>query len=361
MANMQGNKAPLHVKGVSKIINKELGPFSRQLASMLRAGMSLVTSLSTIEEQLDNKNFKYVVSCVRETVESGGSFTDGLARFPQVFSDLYLNIVKSGERSGQFGESMARLAELLEASAKLHRRVKSALTYPIVILCMSFGIAAAMIVFVVPVFKEMFEDFGSRLPLPTQILVNISNALRDYWYFFLGATIGLVVAFKQWKKTEKGAYKLDEIMLKLPVFGQLNQKVAISRFARIFSQMVHSSVPILDGLNIVSKACGNLVIGKSIMEARSVVEGGEQISVGLEGRVGIPMLLTRMVAAGEKSGKLDEMLDSIADAYEDEVEALLASLTSLMEPLLMAFMGVLIGGIVIAMYMPIFTMVSVIH
>ena len=361
MVTSSKSKTTLHVKGVKKIINKELGPFSRQLASMLRAGMSLVISLSTIEEQLDNKNFKFVVTNVRETVESGGSFTDGLSQFPQVFNDLYVNIVKAGERSGQFGESMARLAELLDSSAKLHRRVKSALTYPIVILCMCFGIATAMIIFVVPVFKSMFEDFGSNLPLPTQILVNISNLLRDYWYVFIGAIIGLVVAFKQYKKTKKGAYKLDEIKLKLPVFGQLNQKVSISRFARIFSQMVHSSVPILDGMQIVSKACGNIVIGTSIMEARAVVEQGEQISIGLEGRVGIPVLLTRMVAAGEKSGKLDEMLDSIADAYEDEVEALLASLTSLMEPLLMAFMGVIIGGIVIAMYMPIFTMVSVIH
>ena len=193
------SKAPLRVKGVKKIINKELGPFSRQLASMLRAGMSLVISLSTIEEQLDNKNFKFVVSNVRETVESGGSFTDGLTRFPQVFNELYVNIVKAGERSGQFGESMARLAELLDASAKLHRRVKSAMTYPIVILCMCFGIATAMIIFVVPVFKSMFEDFGSKLPLPTQILVNLSNLIRDYWYVFIGAIVGLVVAFKQYK------------------------------------------------------------------------------------------------------------------------------------------------------------------
>ena len=361
MATKQNNKAPLHVSGVKKIVNNELGPFSRQLASMLRAGMSLVISLSTLEEQLDNKNFKFVISNVRETVESGGSFTDGLTRFPQVFNDLYVNIVRAGERSGQFGESMARLAELLDASAKLHRRVKSALSYPVVILCMCFGIATAMIIFVVPVFQSMFEDFGSKLPLPTQILVNLSNMLRDYWYVFLGAIIGFTVAFKQYKKTDKGAYKLDEFKLKLPVFGQLNQKVAVSRFARIFSQMVHSSVPILDGLEIVSKACGNIVIGTSILEARAVVEQGEQLSIGLEGKKGIPVLLTRMVGAGEKSGKLDEMLDSIADSYEDEVEALLGSLTSLMEPLLMAFMGVVIGGIVIAMYMPIFTMVNVIH
>lgn len=345
---------------VSGIVNKELGPFSKQLASMLRAGMSLVISLLTIEEQLDNKNFKKVVSAVRETVEGGGSFSDGLLRWPQIFDDLYVNIVRSGERSGQFAESMLRLSSLLDATAKLRRKVKSALAYPVVVLCMSLGIAAAMIIFVVPIFGSMFADFGHSLPAPTQFLMNISSFIAKYWYILLPSIIGAVLAFRAWKKTPIGAYKFDEFKIRMPVFGQLNQKVAVSRFARVFSQMVHSGVPILDALAIVSKACGNRVIGRSILQARATVESGEQLSAGLEGKPGIPLLMTRMIAAGEKSGKLDEMLDSIAATYEDEVETLLATLTSLMEPMLMGFMGVLIGGIVICMYLPIFSMSSII-
>jgi type IV pilus assembly protein PilC len=349
------------ISGIGRIVNNELAPFSRQLASMLRAGMSLVISLMTVEEQMDKKNFKKVLTSVRETVESGGSFSDGLAKWPKVFNELYVNIVRSGERSGQFAESMARLSQLLESSAKLRRKVKSALSYPIVVLCMAFGIAFAMITFVVPVFAEMFSGFGKALPGPTQLLVNISDFIRHNWWWLIPLVVVGVFLFRRWAATEKGSFKMDELKLKMPVFGELNQKVAVARFARSFSQMVHSGVPILDGLSIVAKACGNKVIGKSIMEARALVEQGGQISNGLEGRAGIPLLLTRMVAAGEKSGKLDEMLDSIADTYEDEVEAMLASLTSLMEPMLMGFMGVLIGGIVIAMYLPIFKMSSIIN
>ena len=349
------------VSGIGRIVNNELAPFSRQLASMLRAGMSLVISLMTIEEQMDNKSFKVILSSVRETVEGGGSFSDGLSKWPKVFNDLYINIVRSGERSGQFAESMARLSQLLESSAKLRRKVKSALSYPIVVLCMAFGIAFAMITFVVPVFAEMFSGFGKALPGPTQLLVNISDFIRGNWWWLIPGVIAGIFFFRRWAATETGAYKMDQFKLKLPVFGELNQKVAVARFARIFSQMVHSGVPILDGLSIVAKACGNRVIGQSIMEARTKVEQGDQISNGLDGRPGVPLLLTRMVAAGEKSGKLDEMLDSIASTYEDEVEAMLASLTSLMEPMLMGFMGVLIGGIVIAMYLPIFKMSSIIN
>lgn len=348
------------ISGVKKIVNTQLSTFSRQLASMLRAGMSLVVSLMTIEEQMDDPNFKIVIADVRDTVESGGSFSDGLSKWPQVFNDLYVNIVRSGERSGQFAESMMRLSALLESSAKLRRKVKSALSYPIVVLTMALGISFAMITFVVPVFSDMFSSFGKGLPGPTQLLLDLSDFIRSKWYLLLFGIVVGVLAFKNWAATEKGAYKIDEFKLKMPIFGKLNLKVSASRFSRIFSQMVHSGVPILDGLSIVSKAVGNKVVGKSIMEARSIVEQGEQLSTGLEGRAGIPVLLTRMAAAGEKSGKLDEMLDSIADTYDDEVDAMLASLTSLMEPLLMAFMGALIGSIVIAMYLPIFKMSGIV-
>ena len=348
------------VRGVGRILNTELVPFSRQISSMLRAGMSLVVSLSTVEEQVVNPNFKAVVTGIRETVEGGGSFSDGLARFPRIFDDLYINIVRAGERSGQFSESMARLSILLEASAKLRRKVRSALAYPIVVLTLALGIAAAMIIFVMPIFGSMFEDFGHALPLPTQILLNFSDFLRSFWWLVILVVGGGVAGFKHWTRTDRGAFLYDRFKLRMPVFGPLNQRVAISRFAGIFSQMIHSGVPILDALRIVAKACGNRVVGQSIMEARKTVESGEPLAGGLEQKEGIPLLVVRMTAAGERSGKLDEMLDHIAKTYDDEVETMLATLTSLMEPILMAVLGVVIGGIVIAMYMPIFKMSSIV-
>jgi type IV pilus assembly protein PilC len=338
-----GKRTPA-VKGVRKIVNSELVPFSRQISSMLRAGMSLVVSLSTVEEQVVNPNFKAIATGIRETVEGGGSFSEGLARYPRVFDDLYVNIVRAGERSGQFGESMARLSALLEASAKLRRKVRSAMAYPTIVLSLALLIAAAMIIFVMPIFGSMFEDFGHALPLPTQLLLDLSHFLRKYWWLVALVVGGIAGGFKRWKSTEKGAFLYDRFKLRMPVFGPLN----------------HSGVPILDALRIVSKACGNRVVGKSIMEARETVESGEPLATGLENKEGIPLLVVRMTAAGERSGKLDEMLDHIAKTYDDEVETMLATLTSLMEPILMAVLGVVIGGIVIAMYMPIFKMSSIV-
>ena len=359
MAN-PGTGKPTTVTGVKRIIRNELTPFSRQLASMLRSGMSLVVSLSTIEEQVAHPGFKFVVTSIRETVEGGGSFSDGLARFPKIFDDLYISIVRSGERSGQFGEAMARLSKLLESSAKLRRKVKSALAYPVVVLVLALGIATAMIIFVIPIFGSMYADFGQALPLPTQMLLDFSDFLRRYWWAVILLFAGVRYAFKRWVRTEKGALLYDRFKLRMPVFGPLNQRVALARFAGIFSQMIHSGVPILDALRIVARACGNLVVGQSILGARQTVERGENLSVGLEKKEGIPLLVVRMVSAGERSGKLDEMLDNIAQTYDDEVETMLATLTSLMEPLLMAFLGVVIGGIVISMYLPIFKMSSIV-
>ena len=360
MATPAARKTITRVTGIKRIQNTELVPFSRQLSSMLRAGMSLIASLTTIEEQILNPSFHFVVTNIRETVEGGGSFSEGLAHFPKIFDDLYVNIVRSGERSGQFADAMMRLSKLLEASAKLRRKVKSALAYPVIVMTMALGIAAAMIIFVMPIFGNMFADFGHALPAPTQFLMDLSQFLRRYWWLVLAVGAALRGAFKHWVGTVRGAFLFDRLKLRLPVFGALNQRVGIARFASIFSQMIHSGVPILDALRIVSTACGNRVIGASIMSARNTVERGETLSAGLHQKEGIPLLVVRMVAAGERSGKIDEMLDNIAQTYDDEVETMLATLTSLMEPILMAFLGVLIGGIVICMYLPIFKMSSIV-
>ncbi len=348
------------VRGVTKIVRTDLPAFSRQMAAMLAAGMPIVAALETLEEQATNPNFKIVLREVKKSIEGGASFSESLLQFPDVFDVLYVSMVRAGEQSGQFAETMKRIGELLEANARLRRKVKSAMTYPVVVMSMALVIAAGMIIFIVPVFGKMYEDFGSKLPGPTQFLVNVSNAIKKYAIFIVPAIALAVWLFKKWKKTTSGQWAMDRFALKAPIVGILTQKVSVARFARTLAQLVQSGVPILNALEIVAKAAANLVIEKAIMEARVSVEHGETLSAGLSGKDCIPTLVVRMMSAGEKTGKVDEMLDSVADTFDDEVEAMLASLTSMMEPLLMVFLGVVIGGIVICMFLPIFKMSEVV-
>jgi type IV pilus assembly protein PilC len=348
------------VRGAGKIVEKDLAPFSRQMAAMLSAGMPIVAALETLEEQATNPNFKIVIGSLKRNIEGGASFSESLQQIPDVFDVLYVNMVRAGEQSGQFAETMRRIGELLEASAKLRRKVKSAMTYPVVVLSLSLIIATGMIIFIVPVFAGMFSDFGGKLPAPTQFLVDVSAAGKKYAIIIIPSIMISVWGFKKWKKTVAGAWAMDRMVLKAPVFGVLIQKVAVARFSRTLSQLVQSGVPILNALEIVAKAAGNLVIEAAIMDARKSVEHGDTLSSGLESKDCIPKLVVRMLAAGEKTGKVDEMLASVADTFDDEVETMLASLTSLLEPLLMVFLGVIIGGIVVCMFLPIFKMVEVI-
>jgi type IV pilus assembly protein PilC len=348
------------VRGAGKIVEKDLAPFSRQMAAMLSAGMPIVAALETLEEQAANPNFKLVIGSLKRNIEGGASFSESLQQIPDVFDVLYVNMVRAGEQSGQFAETMRRIGELLEASAKLRRKVKSAMTYPVVVLSLSLIIATGMIIFIVPVFAGMFSDFGGKLPAPTQFLVDLSAAAKKYAIIIIPSIMIAVWSFKKWKKTTAGAWAMDSMVLRAPVFGVLIQKVAVARFSRTLSQLVQSGVPILNALEIVAKAAGNLVIEAAIMSARKSVEHGDTLSSGLEGKDCIPKLVVRMLAAGEKTGKVDEMLASVADTFDDEVETMLASLTSLLEPLLMVFLGVIIGGIVVCMFLPIFKMVEVI-
>ena len=348
------------VRGAGKIVEKDLAPFSRQMAAMLSAGMPIVAALETLEEQAANPNFKLVIGSLKRNIEGGASFSESLQQIPDVFDVLYVNMVRAGEQSGQFAETMRRIGELLEASAKLRRKVKSAMTYPVVVLSLSLIIATGMIIFIVPVFAGMFSDFGGKLPAPTQFLVDLSAAAKKYAIIIIPSIMIAVWSFKKWKKTTAGAWAMDSMVLRAPVFGVLIQKVAVARFSRTLSQLVQSGVPILNALEIVAKAAGNLVIEAAIMSARKSVEHGDTLSSGLEGKDCIPKLVVRMLSAGEKTGKVDEMLASVADTFDDEVENMLASLTSLLEPLLMVFLGVIIGGIVVCMFLPIFKMVEVI-
>lgn len=350
----------VRVTGVKQILKKELIPFTRQMASMLNAGMSVLVSVCTLEEQCEHPGFRVVLKKLRESIESGAPVSDGLRMFPRIFDEMYVNMVAAGEKSGQFAGVLKRLAAMLDASARLMRKVKSAMTYPTVILGMALLIASGLITFVVPVFAEMFSGFGQALPGPTQFLVDISEFVRRRWYLVLGVVGGSIFAFKQWVATPIGRYKFDQFRLRLPIFGPLAQKVAVSRFCRLFAQMLTSGVPILDSMGIVAKSLGNKVMEEAILSARSGVEQGNLLSVALEGKPCLPILMIRMIAAGEKSGRVDEMLESVANTYDDEVESMLATLTSLMEPFLMVFLGIVIGGIVIAMFLPIFKLGSVV-
>lgn len=348
------------IRGVTKMVRTDLPAFSRQMAAMLAAGMPIVASLETLEDQATNPNFKIVLKDVKKSIEGGSSFSESLHQFPEVFDVLYISMVRAGEQSGQFSETMKRIGELLEANARLRRKVKSAMTYPVVVMSMALLIAAGMIIFIVPVFANMYKDFGSKLPGPTQFLVNISEGIKKYALVIIPAVALGIWLFKRWKKTKAGMWAMDQFALKAPVLGILTQKVAVARFSRTLAQLVQSGVPILNALEIVAKAAGNLVIESAIMDARKSVEHGDTLSAGLSNKDCIPTLVVRMMSAGEKTGKVDEMLESVANTYDNEVEAILASLTSLLEPLLMVVLGVVIGGIVICMFLPIFKMSEVV-
>ena len=346
------------IKGAKKIAKTEVVPFTRQLASMIGAGMPILSTIQTLEEQCSNPEFKKVLTHLKDTIEGGDPLSRGLAAFPVLFDDMYVNMVVAGEQSGEFAGILKRLGSIMQATARLRGKVKSAMTYPTVIVSIALLLAAGLIQFVVPIFAEMFSGFGKPLPALTQTLVDISDFVKGNWYYVLGAVIVAVLSFRKWKSTERGHYQFDEFKLKMPVFGQLNLKSGIGRFCRLLAQMTDAGVPILKSLEVVARSIGNRVLEKSILDARKEVEQGNQLNVALDGKPYMPIIMVRMIAAGEKAGKVEDMLDSVADSYDEEVEALLSTLTALMEPFLMVFLGAIIGTIVMAMFMPIFNMGS---
>ncbi len=351
-----GKRGKRAVPGARRIVLQALPGFTRQLGAMLKAGMPIVACLNALEEQTDHKHFKPVIAQVRAAIEAGETLSEALRHYPSVFDHLYCNMVAGGERSGDLSETMGRLAGFLESSAKLRRKVKSALMYPTIVLIMAIIIATGLILFVVPVFAEMFADFDAALPVPTQLLLDFSDLLRSHFFYVVIVLIALGFAVRYWKQSDSGALVWDTWMLRMPVFGKLNRFVVAARFARMLSQMARSGVPILSALRIVAGATGNRVAGRVVDEAHAVVEKGDPLSSALIKQTVFPISLVRMLQAGEKTGNINEMMDNIADYYEDEVDTMLAGLTSLMEPLLMAFLGIVIGGLVISMFLPMFQM-----
>ena len=349
---------PIKVKGAKRLRNKEIIPFTRQLASMLGAGMTILASIQTLGEQSSDPEFKIVLQHLSDVIEGGPPISNGLSDYPQLFDDMYVNMVIAGEQSGEFAGIMKRLATILQSSSRLKKKVKSAMTYPTVIVSIALLLAAGLIQFVVPVFAEMFSGFGKELPWLTQKLVDVSSFVKNWWYIIGGVIVGGVFIFKRWKATNAGHLAFDRFKLKLPVFGILNQKASIGRFCRLLAQMVAAGVPILKSLEVVAGSLDNFVLENSVLAARKEVEQGNQLSPSLQGKPFMPILMIRMLAAGEKAGKVEDMLESVADSYDEEVEVMLATLTSLMEPFLMVFLGAIIGTIVTAMFLPIFNLGS---
>jgi type IV pilus assembly protein PilC len=349
------------VPGARKIRVKELPGFTRQLAAMLNSGMPVVHCLNTLEDQTINKSFKTVITGLRSQIEGGLMLSESLAAYPEVFDELFVNMFRAGETGGMLAETAGRIAAYLEANGKLRRKVKSAMMYPTIVMAVALLLAVSMIVWIVPVFANIYSDFGAKLPGPTQVLVNISNAVRHNFVVVAAGFVGLGFLLAKWKKSAGGAYQWDGLCLRFPVIGDLVRKVALARFASTFAQLMKSGVPILKALDIVAFATGNKVLGKIILDARATVERGEPLSGALEKSKQYPRMLINMLSAGEKTGKVDEMLQRISEFYDDEVQAMLSGLTSLIEPLLMVFLGVVIGGIVVCMFLPIFKMHEIIN
>ena len=346
-----------------KVKGAELLVFTRQLSTIVSAGLPLMQGLDILAEQCEDPNFAAVINAVGQEVESGETFADALRKFPNAFPDLYISMVRAGEAGGDLDGVLLQLADYLEESEELKRRIKSAMTYPVVAFCMIILIATGLIVFVVPQFAEIFGSFGKALPIPTQILINISKFLHQWWSWFviLGVIIGTYVAVKMYGKTAVGKYNLDALRLRLPVFGDLQRKVAISRFTRTLSTLTRSGVAILQAMEIVERTAGNEVYARAIRAAGESVRNGETLAEPLARAQVFPAMVTRMIGVGEKTGALENMLMKIADFYDSEVRAKVDALTSLIEPILIGMMGVVVGGIVIALFMPILGLASLVQ
>lgn len=357
----QPKSIELKIPGLGRgVKEKELAVFTRQLATMIDAGLPLVQSLEVLASQQPNKRFKNILTEVREAVEAGATFAAALKRHPAVFTPLYANMVEAGEAGGLLDTILNRLAVYIEKAMTLRRKVKGALIYPSTIVTVAISVVIFLLAFVIPVFEGFFQGAGVQLPLPTQIVMTVSRFIRRYLPAGLGLIIAGIVGIRFSYKTEKGRRAIDRLFLWFPIFGAMLRKVAVARFTRTLGTLVASGVPILDGLDITAKTAGNKVVEEAIMKTRGSIAEGKTIAAPLQSSGVFPPMVVQMISVGEQSGSLDSMLDKIADFYDAEVDQAVSNLTALIEPLLMVFLGVVVGGIIIAMYLPIFKLVTVV-
>jgi type IV pilus assembly protein PilC len=346
---------PIFGGGVSA---KEMSIFTRQLSTMIDAGLPLVQSLEILASQQDNKTFQKTLTGVRSAVESGSTLANALRQFPKVFDDLYTNMVEAGEAGGILDNVLQRLAVYIEKNVKLKAAVKSAMIYPTAVIAIMMLIVFALMKWVVPVFTKLFLDLGVSLPLPTRIVMNISFVVQSFWWLMGLGLIGAIFAVRAYYATPGGRYLIDSMLLRIPLIGILLRKVATARFCRTLGTLLSSGVPILDGLTITARTSGNAVIERALMAVRKAVEEGRTLVEPLKNSGVFPSMVSQMIGVGEQTGALDAMLSKIADFYEEEVDTAVKDLLTIMEPIILVMIGVIVGGIVISLYLPLFDLIG---
>jgi type IV pilus assembly protein PilC len=343
-----------------KVKEKEVVIFARIFATMINAGLPLIQCLDLLAQQEQNKTFAQIITAIKEDIEGGSTLSDALKKYPKVFDDLFVNLVAAGESGGILDVILQRLSNYMEKAMKLKSKVKGAMTYPASVLVISIAVVSLLLIKVIPTFQKMFEGFGGELPGPTQFLITLSAYAQKYFLVAIIALAIAVYAFRRYYKTEKGTLLIDGLILKSPVFGPLLKKVAVARFTRTMSTMMTSGVPILEGLAIVSKTAGNKIVENALIRVRKSISEGKTIAEPLLETGIFPPMVVQMIAVGEATGALDAMLSKIADFYDDEVDTAVDAMTALLEPFMMVFLGGVVGGMIIAMYLPIFKMASVV-
>lgn len=341
-----------------RVKSKDMTIFSRQLATMINSGLPLIEALSILVDQTENSTLSSTTSKVRASIESGASLSAALGEHPKIFPSIYINVVRAGEASGMLDDVLIYLADGMEKDQAIKRKVKSAMTYPVVVFCFAMLVLTAMLIFIVPIFANMITKMGGKLPLITAIVIGASNIVRAYWWAIILGLVGLIFAWTRIKATKTGRLWIDRVKLRLPIFGNIFRKLALSRFTRTFGMLITAGVPLLQSLDIVAKAVGNVIYENAILETRASVKEGESIAKPL-GEAGMfPPMVTQMIAVGESTGALSTMLKKISDFYDSEIDAIVSSLTALLEPVMIIFLGGVIGFIVISMYLPIFAVVT---
>jgi type IV pilus assembly protein PilC len=351
----EGGLGSLEIQIGTGVTAKDLQIFTRQLATMIDAGLPLVQCLDILSAQSENKAFKKVLTSVKNSVEQGATFSDALKKHPKIFDDLYCNLVAAGEIGGILDAILNRLATYIEKAVKLKGQLKSAMFYPIGILVVAIAVIAVMLIKVIPTFEAMYKDMGNaELPAATQFVIGLSNSFIDKWYIFAGALFGIIFGITAARRTEGGREAIDRFLLKTPVIGPVLRKIVVARFTRTLGTLLSSGVPILDALDICARTSGNRVVQAGILRAKDKIAQGHDMAGPLAESKVFPTMVVQMIGVGEQTGAMDQMLQKIADFYEEEVDAAVAGLTSLIEPIMMAFLGVVVGGLIIAMYLPIF-------
>jgi type IV pilus assembly protein PilC len=344
----------------SGVTTRDLVIFTRQFATMINAGLPLVTCLDILGNQADNPTMKKILLQVKSDVEGGSTFADALRKHPKVFDDLFVNLVAAGEIGGILDTIMNRLAAYIEKNDKIVKKVKGAMTYPLAVLVVAILLVIGMLWKVIPMFEKMFKDFGGELPAPTQFVIDLSNAFLNHLFLIMGSLVGFVVVLILFIKSKPGKEIMDRILINSPIFGDIIRKSAVAKFTRTMSTMIASGVPILDGLNIVARAAGNVVVERAIMYTREKISEGKNIAEPMMETKVFPPMVVQMIAVGEATGAMDTMMSKIADFYEDEVDVAVETMTSLLEPIIMVFLAVVAGGLVISMYLPIFSIAGAI-